>query len=53
MTMATFITENISLGLGHSLRGIVHYGHGKGMAHGCMQAVSILEKQLKVLNQDW
>lgn len=53
MTMVTFITENISLGLGHSLRAIVHYCHGRGMAHGYMQADTILQKELKVLCQDW
>lgn len=29
MTMTTFIKENIQLGLAYSLKGIVHYNHGK------------------------
>ena len=50
MTMAILMKENISLGLGYMLRGLVHYHQGR--KHADMRAETVLEKELRVLHQD-
>jgi hypothetical protein len=50
MTKVTLIKDNISLGLACSIRGSVHYHHGR--KHGSIQADMVLEKETRFLHLD-
>jgi hypothetical protein len=50
MIKSTLIKENVSLGLAYSVRGLVHYNHGRKL--GGMQADTVLEKWLRALHSD-
>jgi hypothetical protein len=50
MTKATFIKDNVALGLAYWFRGLVHHHHGG--KHGSAQAELVLEEELRVLHLD-
>lgn len=50
MTTATFLTENIPMGLVYNFRIFVHYHHGGECVY--LEAVTVLKKELRVLQLD-